>query len=491
MRSVDRQLSNRTVCLVVAAAFILSRCIYYWAGVRFDMAPLQFYIQIIDPVLLRDALWQSLFYLRTQPPGFNLFVGAVMHVSPGHLNAAFHATYLILGLILAVSLSILLNRMLANSFLAAVIAIVFVVSPVTVLYENLLFYEYPLAVLFCLAALFLHRYATGGRKVDGIALFTALAAIGLTRVVFHLVWFALIVSLLLYVLPLLRRRTLLCAVMPAAVLSIVYVKSLIVFGLLTPGSDVYAPLSFAGMNIPPSPDPLLELVRKGTVSPILLHFWDFENPALLKVVPLPPRTGVPILDERLKSSGRINADSLWMAAVGKQVRKDDVVLLCNFPKVALRTVFRNIKRFCLPADSGWPFDGREDYPNKQALKLPLKVSDSLTAGKLPGSNHPFLSYLMTPFLLSYGIRRLTRKLKLEVSRPAAVARNLVIGFAVGNIVYFASVMIFLNYADQNRYRFEMSTLFVLLFGLWSSSLVKEFRRSRMARASASASSLTP
>ncbi len=260
----------------------------------------------------------------------------------------------------------------------------------------------------------------------------------------------------------------------------VYLKSLIVFGLLTPGSDVYSPLAFAGMNIPPSPDPLRELVEKGAVSPVLLYFWDFENPTLLKVVPLPQRTGIPILDERLKSSGRISADSLWMAAVGKQVRKDGVVLLYHSPKVALKTVYGNIKRFCLPADSGWPFDGREDYPNKQVLTLPLRVSESLTAGKLPGSNHPFVSYVMTPFLLYYGIRRLTSWLKRGTSQPAGVGQNLVIGFAVGNIVYLATVMIFLNYADQNRYRFEMSTLFVLLFGLWASTIVKGFRRSRMA-----------
>ncbi len=172
------------------------------------MAPLQFYFQIIDPVLLRDALWQSLFYLRTQAPGFNLFVGMVIHVFPRHQHAAFHAIYLTLGLILAVCLFILLNRVLKNEILAAALAIVFVVNPVTVLYENLLFYEYPLAVLFCIAALFLHRYATGGRRLDGIAFFTALAAIGLIRVVYHLVWFGLIVSLLLYTMPRWRPRTL-------------------------------------------------------------------------------------------------------------------------------------------------------------------------------------------------------------------------------------------------------------------------------------------
>ena len=125
---------------------MVSRCLYYRMGVRFDAEPLTFYWQLMDPVLLHDALWQSLFYLRTQPPGLDLFIGVIMHLFPGYETAAFQAAYLALGLILTVSLFLLLDRLHVNRGLALLITVICVVSPATELYENLLFYEYPIAV---------------------------------------------------------------------------------------------------------------------------------------------------------------------------------------------------------------------------------------------------------------------------------------------------------------------------------------------------------
>jgi hypothetical protein len=90
--------------------FIVSRCLYFLAGVRFDMEPLQFYWQIVDPVLLHEAFWQSLSYLRGQVPGFNFFVGTIIHLFPEHQSTSFHATYLCLDLIVAIYLFTLLDR---------------------------------------------------------------------------------------------------------------------------------------------------------------------------------------------------------------------------------------------------------------------------------------------------------------------------------------------------------------------------------------------
>src|ERR1700691_6368389 len=169
--AIQSLIRSRRACLLMAiGSFLISRCAYYWMGVRFDAGTLPFYWQIIDPALLRDALWQSLLYSRTQPPGFHFYIGAMMHLFPGHSVAAFQATSLGLGLVLTVCLFLLLDRLRLNRPLALLITIVCVVSPVTVLYENWLFYEYPIAVLFCVSALFLHRYASDRRRIDGIVL---------------------------------------------------------------------------------------------------------------------------------------------------------------------------------------------------------------------------------------------------------------------------------------------------------------------------------
>lgn len=154
-----------------------------------------------------------------------------MHLFPDHLTAAFHATYLALGLVLSIGLFLLLDRMRLSRTLALLITLVCIISPVTVLYENWLFYEYPLAVLFCVAALFLHRYASSHHLLDGVVFFTTLLLIASLRVIYHLLWFWMIAGVLIYVLPGCRRRTFFCAIAPGTILSLLYLKSIILFGL--------------------------------------------------------------------------------------------------------------------------------------------------------------------------------------------------------------------------------------------------------------------
>jgi hypothetical protein len=118
---------------------------------------------------------ETLVHLRTQVPGLNLYLGTIIHLFPRYSVAAYHATYLGLGLALAVCLFLLLDRLRVSRLLAFLITVICVICPVTVLYENQLFYEYPLAVLFCVSALFFHRYASSSNPVDGIVFFTSLA----------------------------------------------------------------------------------------------------------------------------------------------------------------------------------------------------------------------------------------------------------------------------------------------------------------------------
>jgi len=65
--------TNYLAALIVC--WIISRCVYFfYFRVSFDSRPLTWYLQYIDPALLKTALLQSTFYLRDQPPGFNLFL---------------------------------------------------------------------------------------------------------------------------------------------------------------------------------------------------------------------------------------------------------------------------------------------------------------------------------------------------------------------------------------------------------------------------------
>ncbi|HEX9103253.1 MAG TPA: hypothetical protein VF997_13670, partial [Polyangia bacterium] len=81
MKKLDRRLFG---LVAVVACVLGSRLLYRARGVRFSADPVDYYIQFLDPALLRHDLLRSLFYMRDQPPGFNGFVGVVLKLFPVH-----------------------------------------------------------------------------------------------------------------------------------------------------------------------------------------------------------------------------------------------------------------------------------------------------------------------------------------------------------------------------------------------------------------------
>ena len=75
-------LRESTGGIIILAVFIASRLIFSFMGGAFIAKPLSFAMQYLDPVLLKNDLLQSLFYLHAQPPLFNLMLGLMLKLSP-------------------------------------------------------------------------------------------------------------------------------------------------------------------------------------------------------------------------------------------------------------------------------------------------------------------------------------------------------------------------------------------------------------------------
>jgi hypothetical protein len=58
--------------LALAAFFAAARGAYYLWGIRFDGTPLLWFWQYLDPRLLKGKLLESVFYMHSQPPLFNV-----------------------------------------------------------------------------------------------------------------------------------------------------------------------------------------------------------------------------------------------------------------------------------------------------------------------------------------------------------------------------------------------------------------------------------
>src|SRR5262245_2635671 len=86
------------ICAHLVLPFIVVQVASHLAGIRFDASPLQWYWQYLDPSLLEKKLLGSLFYLHSQPPLFNLFLGVIAKVFPPEArDEAFAAIYYLAG----------------------------------------------------------------------------------------------------------------------------------------------------------------------------------------------------------------------------------------------------------------------------------------------------------------------------------------------------------------------------------------------------------
>src|SRR5215211_1207845 len=77
LNSLKTKIASVAPAVVVGFSFLLSRLVYFQAGLRFDNTPPKYYYQFIDPQLLKTRLFESIWYLHGQPPLFNALTGVL------------------------------------------------------------------------------------------------------------------------------------------------------------------------------------------------------------------------------------------------------------------------------------------------------------------------------------------------------------------------------------------------------------------------------
>ncbi len=277
---------------MVLAAFVVSRILYYLAGIRFDATPVALYWQFIDPVLMRTRLTESLFYLHMQPPGFNLAIGLVVKFFPSSYSAVLEGIYLILGLLIAFLLLHLMRLFRVPEWIAATLTILFIVNPGCVLYENIAIYEYPILFLLLLAALALFRFSRTPTVPHSLEFFGCIFALVLVRNQFHLVYVLILAAALLAVFPRARRAVLVGALPVIVLILALYLKNWVLFHAFTAST-------WAGMNtgvvttFQLTPEEADSLIRRGIVTP-LAKIPPFSDLSLYAgLVETAPATGIP------------------------------------------------------------------------------------------------------------------------------------------------------------------------------------------------------
>jgi hypothetical protein len=469
-------MKERTLYALLAMLFALSRLGYYLLGVRFDARPVLHYFQFVDPELLKHRLFESLFYLHTQPPGWNLYTGAVLKLFPTSYPAVFYSIYILLGLGICWSTYHLMRTCHVNRWLAFSLAGWFIVSPGVVLFENYMLYEYLVAFLLVTAAVALLHFARDFRSLSALLFFASLLGLVLVRNFFHLVYFIAILAALAFLSPSHRRTVFLCGALPLLVILALYAKNWILFGSFS-GS------TWMGMNMDTitahqlTAEEARDFVRRGIISQASL--LDLGSPIDLyrPYIQMPARTGIPVLDDCVTSTGSTNFNCTAFFQVRQIYTRDGLALLRNYPVVYLRSVEAAWFSYFLPPgdfpffdlnrpkihaiDRFWNivFFGQfeEASDRKQLRQLAARgarASLVLYTGVFLLLGLPAL-WLWGVFYLGSGVRRKT------LDRPAAI----LLGFLLLNITYVTAIANFLSSFENNRYRFPVDAFYVVLLGV--------------------------
>jgi hypothetical protein len=454
---------GRMLCII---SFVMSRFIYLGLlRLPSDESSLVDFLQYVDVPLLKNNLWESLYYLHSQPPGFNLFLGMVLKVFPEEHALVFRIVFIGLGLLFALSLFTLMVRLGVSTGVSAAVTIIFSTSPVVVMYENWLYYGYPTAALLCLAAALLQHFAISTKLHTGLALFSVLALIVYMWPLFHVIWFVFFCLMTLYILRAHAKTVALAFCLPALAVGILCAKNYAVFGNFTAGGGIILPINVKGMSYYKIPEnEQRSLIEQGKLTPMALiarnSIGDIET--YIDTIGAPPKTEVAVLDQVRKSTGAINFNYAGFLKVANLISQDNRYFLRTRPDVYLHNVLQNSKLYFLPASDGWMF---EDVENHRPViqRLDHWYSFLLLGQRWPSQPAYFL-LIGLPVLLLFGIYVEAK----AIARKDVVAL-VTIGFLVTNILYVSLIITVFGEEDHNRYRFTVDAFYLMLLGLLISS----------------------
>ena len=452
---------------ILLLAFIVSRLLYFWAGVRFHGDTFYLGWQFIDPLLLKTDLWRSLFYLHGQPPLLNAFTGIVLQLFPARYTVVFHTVYLFCGIVLLFSVFGLGIKLGFPRWVAVAISVWYILSPVTVIYENWYAYAYPLTTALCFAAYFLFRFVESGKPIDGILFSIPLAIMSLTWGFFHLSWLILCVGIGAFVLMKKKRvKSILWLLLAVALVTAWYGKNAIVFGSFTASSWGGMNLSkIVTLHIPG--EIRAKWVKQGLISD-LGRLPPFRSPdTYLRYFPDTPVTGIPLLDEIEYSTGFPNFHHLVFIEASDQQMQDAIRMIQLAPGRFVRTLMSAAYIF---------FHSASDYEHVAGIRAPIEGIDTVwnrsfygqwqkgeSFGEL-GSGSFLFDHVGWGLVIEYGFAFVASCVYLWKNRASIVSspRFTLVLFMLWNILFVSVAGTILDIGENNRFRFVIDPFVFLL-----------------------------
>lgn len=334
--------------LILFLIFIAAYGIFYSYGGRFDVYAHNFW-QIVDGELLRNRLWESLWYLHIQPPLFNAYLGAVQKIPWLEPYWVYYISYLTLSFAAAFALFNLICEFRVHPGIALGVVSLCLLTPSWMLYEHWLFYEFPTMALSIFAVARMQRRLKNPTAWNAFILFAILALLFFLRPIFHWAWFAASFFLLLAAAPSASKSLIKGAAIPALLIALFLVKNYWLFGVGSTSTWLGPNLLLMTNHVS-----YFEHNRNSlddTFSPIVgvrpfasLEEYEKWIPGVAKQT-----WGAPVLDAIQRSDGTNNYNHGAYLAIYRYQMQDAIVMIKRFPWKYWKRVCESYRRFCYPS----------------------------------------------------------------------------------------------------------------------------------------------
>jgi hypothetical protein len=426
---------------------VLARVAYSWSEITFSTQALRSYFQLLDPVLLQRELLKSLWYMHSQPPLFNLLIGLTLKLFPTSWKLVLKLAYAAQGIFIGnVSLWLML-RLGINRFAAMLVAAIFACSPTQVSYENSIFYTVPETFLLCCCAASLH-VAYSLRSATWLAVFwMTLAALALTRSLYHLGWLVLVLLVQLWRPAISRARVLGIAAIPVLLVTGWYAKNAVLFGTFSSSSW----LGMSLMKLPAvgmSMEELAGLSAEGKLSPAaaVRPFSFLQQYPESTWTSQPAFEPVRALSQPVKSTGYVNLNHYAFLQISRSCSADFRRLCHLRPGAILKGWAEAWRLFFVPQPRyfGQPGMMEQLYDRLVYWKLPAGF------GSRTGITH--LLYLLAYPCAVANILWLSRRTQYTGLNVATLA------FILATLAYVAVVGNTVEVGENYRFRFTLDPL---------------------------------
>ncbi len=326
-----KNISGKRQVFILIITFILSRYVAYYLDIRLDIKALYEYWQFLDLDSLKNHVLSGVWYDHAQPPLFNLFLGFILKISGSHYEIIFAFILRFITLCNALVLFFILRKLCTVYYLPLLIALIYILSPATLLFESELFYTSFVSMLLLIAVYFLIRLNESNNWKYSYGVCFPLTVLCLTRSLFHLFWLVLIVILILFSLRNnnVRSKFILISLLGILAVSSWYIKNKLLF-------NKFSTSTWIGMN----------MARN------VFHDGEISDSGKIEV--LAPFSRISVYRKFLDSSFEKKYQGLDDQVLLKEMKNDSFInerevsyipVSDLYEKASIRYIFKNPKKY--------------------------------------------------------------------------------------------------------------------------------------------------